>query len=64
MALRPVSGLDLKRFTRLFASPPPQGVLEDLVSNQLASIDDDMLTLSVSGRLMADHIAALLAPQA
>lgn len=64
MALRPVNGLDLKRFMRLFGSPPPQGVLEDLVSNQLASIDAEMLKLTVSGRLMADHIAALLAPQA
>lgn len=64
MALRPVSGLDLKRFARLFGLPPPQAVLEDLVSNQLASIDAEMLKLTVAGRLMADHIAALLVPQA
>jgi coproporphyrinogen III oxidase-like Fe-S oxidoreductase len=64
MALRPVNGLDLGRFTRLFGAPPAQNVLEDLISNDLATRNGETLTLSTSGRLMADHIAALLTPQA
>lgn len=64
MALRPVSGLDLGRFERLFGRPPEPGLLADLVSNELAILTHETLTLTVTGRLMADHIAALLTPQA
>lgn len=64
MALRPVSGLDLMRFERLFGVPAAPDVLEDLTSNGLADIAEKTLTLTVAGRLMADHIAALLTPQA
>jgi oxygen-independent coproporphyrinogen-3 oxidase len=62
MALRPVSGLDLARFERVVGVPPAPGVLEDLVSNGLAGINDNRLVLTVAGRLVADHIAALLIP--
>lgn len=62
MALRPVSGLDLERFQRVVGEPPAPDVLEDLVSNGLAGINDNRLVLTVAGRLVADHIAALLIP--
>ena len=62
MALRPVSGLDLERFERVVGVPPAPDVLEDLVSNGLAGINDNKLGLTVAGRLVADHIAALLIP--
>lgn len=62
MALRPVSGLDLERFQRVVGVPPAPDVLEDLVSNGLAGINDNRLVLTVAGRLVADHIAALLIP--
>ncbi|MBO6688973.1 MAG: radical SAM family heme chaperone HemW [Henriciella sp.] len=62
MALRPVSGLDLERFERVVGVPPAPDVLEDLVSNGLAGINDNKLVLTVAGRLVADHIAALLIP--
>nr|WP_070961441.1 radical SAM family heme chaperone HemW [Hyphomonas sp. Mor2] len=64
MALRPTSGLDLQRFETLFGGPPAPTVLEDLVSNGLATVTEGTLSLTVAGRLMADHIAALLTPQA
>ncbi|MCR9223423.1 MAG: radical SAM family heme chaperone HemW [Hyphomonas sp.] len=62
MALRPVSGLDLERFERVVRVPPAPDVLEDLVANGLAGINDNRLVLTVAGRLVADHIAALLIP--
>jgi putative oxygen-independent coproporphyrinogen III oxidase len=62
MALRPVSGLDLERFERVVRVPPAADVLEDLVANGLAGINDNRLVLAVAGRLVADHIAALLIP--
>ncbi len=62
MALRPVSGLDLERFERVVGVPPAPNVLEDLVANGLAGINDNRLVLTVAGRLVADHIAALLIP--
>lgn len=64
MALRPISGLDLGRFARLFGQPAEPSVVADLVANQLAVLTDERLTLTVAGRLMADHIAGLLTPQA
>lgn len=62
MALRPVKGLDLERFDRVVGAPPAPSVLEDLDSNGLAGINDNRLVLTVAGRLVADHIAALLIP--
>lgn len=64
MALRPVAGLDLKRFERLFGAPAAPGVLSDLISNGLATVAEETLKLTDTGRLMADHIAAQLAPYA
>lgn len=62
MALRPTKGLDLERFERLFGVAPDQTVLDNLIANQLAKRDAQTLTLTVSGRLVTDHIAALLTP--
>lgn len=62
MALRPVSGLDLKRFEQLFGAPAAPDVLQDLDANDWALVENDRLKLTVSGRLVADHIAALLTP--
>ncbi len=62
MALRPVSGLDLERFERVVGVPPAPDVLEDLVANGLAGINDNRLVLTVAGRLVADHVAGLLIP--
>ncbi len=63
MALRPVNGLDLKRFEDLFGQAPPSSVIADLIDNQLAILDGHTLKLTSAGRLMADHIAAQLDPQ-
>lgn len=62
MALRPVKGLDLTRFERVVGSAPAPEVIEDLVSNNLAKVENDTLALTVAGRLMADYIASLLVP--
>lgn len=62
MALRPTSGLSLDRFELLFGAPADADVLADLKKNGLASIKDNMLTLTPAGRLMADYISGLLAP--
>ncbi|MCR9195415.1 MAG: radical SAM family heme chaperone HemW [Hyphomonas sp.] len=62
MALRPVNGLDLNRFECVAGTSPAPSILEDLVSNDLAVIADKRLVLTMAGRLMADHIAALLLP--
>lgn len=64
MAMRPVSGLDLERFARLFGTPASQQVLSDLVTNGLATPEADTLKLTATGRLMADYIAAQLTPHA
>ena len=63
MALRPSSGLDLNRFEHLFGQPPNADVLDDLIANAWATREHDRLKLTVSGRLVADHITGLLAPQ-
>jgi oxygen-independent coproporphyrinogen-3 oxidase len=62
MALRPVSGLELERFERVVGVPPAPDVLEELVANGLAGINDNRLVLTVAGRLVADHVAGLLIP--
>ncbi len=64
MALRPVSGLDLERFERLFGAPAPGTVLSDLISNGFATIEAEKLKLTATGRLVADYIAAQLTPHA
>lgn len=64
MTLRPVSGLDLKRFERLFGAPAPATVLSDLISNGFATIEAETLKLTATGRLVADYIAAQLTPHA
>lgn len=60
MGLRPVSGLDLDRFEKLFGHAPAADALNDLVSNGYARISDGRLHLTTAGRLLADHIAHLL----
>ncbi|MEM9226041.1 MAG: coproporphyrinogen III oxidase, partial [Pseudomonadota bacterium] len=62
MALRPVSGLDLKRFEALFGQAPDASVLAQLGNQSLARIQDDQLRLTAQGRLMADYIAGQLSP--
>ncbi|MEO1661453.1 MAG: radical SAM family heme chaperone HemW [Pseudomonadota bacterium] len=62
MALRPVSGLDLNRFEKLFGRRVDAAVLADLRDNGLGRAEQDSLILSRSGRLIADYIAGLLAP--
>ncbi|MCR9077620.1 MAG: radical SAM family heme chaperone HemW [Hyphomonadaceae bacterium] len=64
MALRPVSGLDLERFERLFGASAPATVLSDLISNGFATIEAEKLKLTATGRLVADYIAAQLTPHA
>lgn len=62
MALRPHAGLDLNRFAALFGSPPDPNVMSDLKDNDLAIEAQNLLKLTLKGRLMADYIASLLAP--
>ena len=62
MALRPLTGMDLARFETLFGVPPDADTLRTLKGNDLASIEDGKLHLSVQGRLMADYIAGQLTP--
>lgn len=62
MALRPTSGLELKRFESMFGVPMDADVLSDMVDQKLAQQDSDRLHLTQSGRLMADYIASLLVP--
>ena len=62
MALRPTSGLDLKRFQSLFGVPIDADVLSNLADQKLAEKVDQTLRLTQSGRLMADYIASLLVP--
>lgn len=62
MALRPHAGLDLNRFEALFGSPPDANVMNDLKTNELATEAQNLLKLTLKGRLMADYIASLLAP--
>jgi len=64
MALRPVSGLDLSRFEHLFHAPAAPDILDDLAANDWVTIEGNTLKLTRSGRLVADHIAALLTPHA
>jgi oxygen-independent coproporphyrinogen-3 oxidase len=62
MALRPVSGLDLNRFKQLFGRSVDSVTIADLRKNGWADIQDAKLTLTASGRLVADYIASLLSP--
>lgn len=62
MTLRPVSGLDLRRFEALFGQPPDPKTITKLTNNHLAHVSESHLRLTVQGRLMADHIAGLLSP--
>ncbi|MEM9055738.1 MAG: coproporphyrinogen III oxidase, partial [Pseudomonadota bacterium] len=62
MALRPVRGLDLKRFESLFGHLPEPTTLATLNANGLAELSDERLTLTAQGRLMADYIAGQLTP--
>ncbi|MEM7330128.1 MAG: radical SAM family heme chaperone HemW [Pseudomonadota bacterium] len=62
MALRPVSGLDLARFERLFGQAPDTELLAQLKHQGLAHVDENQLTLTSQGRLMADYIAGQLSP--
>ncbi|MEO1642937.1 MAG: radical SAM family heme chaperone HemW [Pseudomonadota bacterium] len=61
MALRPVSGLDLKRFYALGYSPLTQGDISVLIEAELVTLDNDVLRLTGSGRLMADGITKHIA---
>lgn len=62
MALRPQAGLDLSRFEKLFGANPQPRILSDLAENELATVDQNVLKLTLKGRLMADYIASLIAP--
>lgn len=62
MALRPEAGLDLSRLEKLFGANPEPSVLSDLTENKLATVDQNVLKLTLKGRLMADYIASLIAP--
>ncbi len=62
MGLRPKRGLELKRFEALFDQPASPKVIEQLLTNQLATVTGDRLSLSAQGRLLADRIAAELSP--
>ena len=62
MTLRPVSGMDLARFERLFGQAPDPETVEDLIENGHAILDQNALKLTVQGRLIADYVASLLAP--
>ena len=62
MALRPMSGLDMRRFEALFGQAPDPKTITKLTQNDLANTSDTHLTLTVQGRLMADYIAGLLSP--
>ncbi|MEL6725528.1 MAG: radical SAM family heme chaperone HemW [Pseudomonadota bacterium] len=62
MALRPVAGLDLNRFERVFGTAPSAHTIETLVDNGHAQIEGSRLKLTRDGRLVADYIASLLAP--
>lgn len=60
MGLRPVSGLDIARFEKLFGRAPDTETLNDLAANGYAEIMGSRLHLTIAGRLLADHIAHLL----
>ena len=60
MGLRPVSGLDLDRFEKLFGHKPDQAILRKLQEAGLINLTEQLLTLTPSGRLLADSIARAL----
>lgn len=62
MALRPVAGLDLTRFEKVFGQAPSRGAIESLLENGHAHLEGSRLKLTRDGRLVADYIASLLAP--
>lgn len=62
MALRPVLGLQLRRFEALFGDAADIDLVSNLSANGLAIVEDEYLRLTTKGRLMADYIAAQLAP--
>ncbi len=62
MALRPISGLDLKRFEAAFGQAPASDALDTLLENGHAYIQGERLKLTQDGRLLADYIANVLAP--
>jgi oxygen-independent coproporphyrinogen-3 oxidase len=62
MALRPVSGLHLGRFENLFGRAPAPDTLRDLIENEHAKLNGNVLRLTVQGRLIADYVASLLVP--
>lgn len=62
MGLRPVSGLDIRRYEALFGHPPDGDMLKDLVAHGHAKIRNERLHLTLTGRLLADHVAHILVP--
>ena len=62
MSLRPISGLDLDRFERIFGQNPPQDAIDTLLENAHATIEGKKLKLTSQGRLIADYVASLLVP--
>lgn len=64
MALRPIQGLELERFRRLFGADVNHSVQSELIENGLAIETEGWLQLTDNGRLIADYIAARLTPHA
>ncbi len=62
MGLRPTSGLSLERLKALAGAPLAAQNTRDLLDMSLIRISDDQLSLTPSGRLLADRITAELAP--
>lgn len=61
MGLRPVKGLDLKRYEDLFGHAPAPSALTSLAENGQAILAEGRLCLTQEGRLLGDRIAGLLA---
>ena len=61
MGLRPATGLDLTRLSRLGYEQPDQTLLTDLKENGIITQTDSSIALTAQGRLLADAVAKQLA---
>lgn len=62
MSLRPITGLDLARYRRLFGQDPDPETVSQLIKNELVVVNGDRMRLTLQGRLIADHITNLIVP--